>query len=976
MPDFLFINRLSDIGFNAQAYTWFHFLFVLLTFVGIFLVSKYAHPKISRKTKLTFLITVLVVMFLGEIYKEYDYYRHGLRGIQVINEFPWITFPWQFCDTPVYILFLVLVIPSERFKKIGFTYLQIFGFIAGVAVMVSPGEAYTNRLVVLIQTMVHHGLMIVLSAFISKVKLAGKFKEFIGASIILLSFIAVAFIFNLVFHDMSNGVINNFYINPKIPTVYPLLDKIQNISYILFLITYIIIFLGLGLGFYYLFEHYEVLKEKVVSFFKRKRTKEKITLFIFMLFIIVSVFSKYLIINSFFFPTVSFYKLPFKLVLNGFFGNLIASLTVGLITYLIFKNIKHRYIVLSIFLLITSIVMYIQIVYAKYYNTLFHYNQIYITKNPAGELMGTQSLRQLKDLFIFMQFLIFLPPIIYFLLSRYVVKHSLISNTKPLKRKRTFNLIYAQTLTLIMIIFLGLMSYGMPIQAENINHNNEDFLYGVQSSGFYNYYFWKFTKIDQISIQKLTKEEVKLELEKHSKNKDTYINIFGETIIKNFNTNEIRNVSLTEDLQNKEIIGLFKDKNLITVQLETVPMFLVEIALNHPEFKDKNLFPNLRLLLSESYQFNNFYDNVGAGHTNDAEFSAMSGLYSRGYDTIYWEYDKKNFNIDFSLPVVFKNAGYENITVNGDVKEFYNIGVINKELYKVDHDYFHNSKNDYHEKYNASQALKGKRDFDGNKLTITKKKLEGLLDYAMVNWLREITEDAKEPYYIRAHTVHPHTPFPNVYDKLKFPSRYKLTEEGAGLFDYISYIDAYFGEFIKLSKKNKNTVYLFFGDHGPTGYYPSDLEVLYDKKLTNIQYRQHLNKTLAFLYVPDDNNLNENNLKKGKMVGYQELLRSQVDIYRTIVELFDLEVNYYYFGVNLFSNEHTYAINPKSNLIIYADDFIIDPTRYGTIDFVVWLSDNKDYDIERIYNNVSKLKIFFDDNVITPKKFELLDKEE
>ena len=35
----------------------------------------------------------------------------------------------------------------------------------------------------------------------------------------------------------------------------------------------------------------------------------------------------------------------------------------------------------------------------------------------------------------------------------------------------------------------------------------------------------------------------------------------------------------------------------------------------------------------------------------------------------------------------------------------------------------------------------------------------------------------------------------------------------------------------------------------------------------------------------------------------------------------------------------------------------------------------KDYDIERIYNNVSKLKIFFDDNVIT-QKFELLDKEE
>lgn len=842
--------------------------------------------------------------------------------------------------------------------------------------MISPGEAYTNRLVVSIQTMIHHGLMMVLAVFIWKVKLSGKFKEFIGASIILLSFIAVAFITNIIFHDMSDGVINNFYINPRIPTVYPVLDKVQEVSYILFLIVYITLFLGLGIGFYYLFDKYEVLKEKVVSFIKKKRPKEKITLFIFFFFIITSIFSNYLILNSFFFPTVSFYKLPFKLVLNGFFGNFIAAVTVGFIVFLVFRNIKHRYIVLSVFLLLTSIIMFIQIIYAKYYNTLFHYSQTYIMKNPAGELAGTQSLRQIKDLFIFMQFLIFLPPIIYFFISRYILKHSLINDEKPLERKKSFNLIYAKALTLVIIIFLGLVSYAFPIQTSKINTNSEDALYGVQSSGFYNYYFWHLMKVKKLTNTKISNEEVKIELEKHSKNKDTYTNIFSETIIRNFNTNEINNVVLSEDLQDKEIIGLFKDKNLITVQLETVPMFLVDIALNHPEFKDQNLFPNLRLLLSESYQFNNFYDNVGAGHTADGEFSAMTGLYSRGYDTLYWEYNKKPFKMDLSLPVVFKNNSYENITVNGDVKEFYNVGVINKNIYKVDHDYFNNSKKDHHKKYNASQALKDKYDFDGKKIKITQKKLEGLLDYAMVNWLSEITENAKEPYYVRVHTVHPHTPFPNVYkNKLKFPSRYKLTEEGAGLFDYISYIDAYFGEFIKLTRNIENTVYLFFGDHGPTGYYPFDLDILYGKKLTNTEYRQHLNKVLAFMYVPDDNNLNENNLKKGKIVGYQELLRSQVDIHRTVLELFDLKTNYHYFGVNLLSNEHTYALNPKGNLIIYADDFIINPTRYGTNEFVTWLSDNKDYDIESIYNRISKLKMFFDNNILTPKKFELLKKE-
>jgi hypothetical protein len=52
------------------------------------------------------------------------------------------------------------------------------------------------------------------------------------------------------------------------------------------------------------------------------------------------------------------------------------------------------------------------------------------------------------------------------------------------------------------------------------------------------------------------------------------------------------------------------------------------------------------------------------------------------------------------------------------------------------------------------------------------------------------------------------------------------------------------------------------------------------------------------------------------------LVRSQVDLYRTIVELFGVSSSQYYYGVNGLSNENTFSIDTRTFDII-TDDFYL-----------------------------------------------------
>ncbi|MFA5719559.1 MAG: hypothetical protein WC939_00710 [Acholeplasmataceae bacterium] len=240
-----FINYLTDIQIETPTfYGWFHLTFLGISILVSFLIA-FLPIKTSHKQQKVLLIIVLVIFYVGELYKQYDYYHHGSWGIGITNTYHWGIFPFQFCSTHLYLLPL-LFIPNDKVKNPILTYLATFGLFAGLITMIYPMGVFKDRLFVSIHTMVHHSLMIWVGIYVWKIKRVGDFKCFLKACLILLIFMVTAILINLLLNDVSESKVRMFYMHPFVETSLPVFNYIQRVSFLLYVVVYYALFTLVG----------------------------------------------------------------------------------------------------------------------------------------------------------------------------------------------------------------------------------------------------------------------------------------------------------------------------------------------------------------------------------------------------------------------------------------------------------------------------------------------------------------------------------------------------------------------------------------------------------------------------------------------------------------------------------------------------------------------------------------------------------
>jgi phosphoglycerol transferase MdoB-like AlkP superfamily enzyme len=196
-------------------------------------------------------------------------------------------------------------------------------------------------------------------------------------------------------------------------------------------------------------------------------------------------------------------------------------------------------------------------------------------------------------------------------------------------------------------------------------------------------------------------------------------------------------------------------------------------------------------------------------------------------------------------------------------------------------------------------------------------------DYYLADYIHEYghTFEDDERFMLFPITMMPHTPFDYGVEgttKDIYPQYADLISTLT--LKYINYTE-YYDETIKrffVGDQNEsqildNTVYVFYSDHG-SGLKNGDLDILYNRKLTVLETRQILQQGIGFIYVPGEENidLGDYSIRKGLLTGEQNLVRSQVDLYRTIIELFNLPAGTdSYFGVHGLSKEPTFALDNR-----------------------------------------------------------------
>lgn len=636
--------------------------------------------------------------------------------------------------------------------------------------------------------------------------------------------------------------------------------------------------------------------------------------------------------------------------LNAFLGNFSILFLIMIVGFLFLKKAKKRMVFLIIITFVLNFFIFGLGVFNMFFGTAFSIPASTIFLNPAdGFAMGT-FLTALLELFTYYRILVFVPFIalltIYLLADRQQLKVMYFKVTV----QKYLSSILLVSVTLFTAIFSYMEQYKITLPLNSVKST-----YAIQNLGVYPYYIGELIgqpfDLDLVQFLDLDTEEKLAEAyQDYNKNQSSYVSyINGETYGNRLSLSQaVSDLYIDDSIKNgDDLHGILEGRNLVLVHLESLNSFLLESDFT------KDRLPFFQALIEQSFYFSNFYNNVGMGVSSDGELAILTGLYPMGDRTLYWEYNKGAYTLD-SLVNYFNDEGYYTEAIHGDKEKFYNRDRIYPEMYG-----FNNF-------YSLEDFIEDGYDVESGYMYDTEQQLihnsPWISDFHLADYTyHEGTSliNTHGSVMLFPVTMMPHTPYefdPNGlrYDVYPEISR-KISRVTLNYINYVDYVDQVLERFF-ISETGEdhtleNSVYVFYSDHG-SGIKNGDLDLILDRELSVIETRQILQKVPALIYVPGDDyvNYDDFSIRKGLLTGEQTLVRSQVDMYRTIIELFNLPVgNDPYYGVHGLSTEKTFALDNRLMDVVTDDYFYSMRNPYYTYPLKLTVD-------ERLYNYILRFK--------------------
>lgn len=228
-----FLKKAFDILFvemeTPTPYGWFHLMFFALSFGAAVLLCFLYKKGIIKNVKRVVFVTAVIVIIL-EVYKLLCF---GISYEDDISySFPWGSFPWQFCSTPMYIGFLVGVTRGKIHNALC-CFLATFAVFAGTAVMFYPADVFVTTVGINIQTMICHGSMLTIGIFLFYTNyVKAELKTLLKAIPVFSGCLAIAVILNEVGHAVGlteDHFFNMFYVSRHEDGHLPVYSSVQEV---------------------------------------------------------------------------------------------------------------------------------------------------------------------------------------------------------------------------------------------------------------------------------------------------------------------------------------------------------------------------------------------------------------------------------------------------------------------------------------------------------------------------------------------------------------------------------------------------------------------------------------------------------------------------------------------------------------------------------------------------------------------------
>ena len=248
---------------------------------------------------------------------------------------------------------------------------------------------------------------------------------------------------------------------------------------------------------------------------------------------------------------------------------------------------------------------------------------------------------------------------------------------------------------------------------------------------------------------------------------------------------------------NSKYYGIAKGKNVIVIHLESFQQFLIDYKLE-VDGQSYEVTPFLNSLYhsNSTIAFSNFFNQVKAGKTSDAETlmeTSLFGLSSGSYMVNYG-----GDNTAFAAPsILAQTGGYTSAVFHGNVGSFWNR---NNAYKQWGYNYFFDSS------YFQEQTDKNSFQY-------------GLNDKYMFADSIKYLEHLQQPFYTKFITVSNHYPYTSLAgesDEEGFPLAKTDDETINGYFATANYLDSAieaFFSYLKESGLYDNSIIVLYGDH-------------------------------------------------------------------------------------------------------------------------------------------------------------------
>lgn len=352
---------------------------------------------------------------------------------------------------------------------------------------------------------------------------------------------------------------------------------------------------------------------------------------------------------------------------------------------------------------------------------------------------------------------------------------------------------------------------------------------------------------------------------------------------------------------NDQYFGLAKGRNVIYIHLESTQQFLIDYKLKDENGVEHEVMPFINSLYhsNSTFSFSNFFHQVKAGKTSDAETLFENSLFGLNQGALFTQLGGKN-TFEAAPNILKQTQGYTSAVFHGNSGTFWN----RNETYKhLGYDYF----------------------FDASYYNVTEDNSfqYGLNDKPFFQQSVKYLEHLQQPFYTKFIAVSNHYPYSQLSgDETGFPLAQTKDETINSYFSTANYMDTAVHEFFDYLKQSglyDNSIIILYGDHyGISNARNKELAQLLGKDRetwSNFDNAQ-VQRVPYMIHIPGMN--------KGKII---DTYGGQVDALPTLLHLLGVDTqNYIQLGQDLFSPDH-------KQLVAFRDGDFVTPnyTYYGGV---------------------------------------------